>query len=133
MSVAAYKRTISETESPRQIERRILSRVTGELEAFLADYDSASQAGRGAILAQGLRTALWENERIWTALRDDLAEPANQFPADLKAALISLALWVERETQVVMGGGGAVAPLVEVNRNIIRGLSGDAGEPVAAE
>lgn len=133
MSVAAYKRTISETESPRQIERRILSRVTGELEAHMAAFDSAAGYERLGLLSQGLRTALWENERIWMALRDDLAEPGNTFPADLKAALISLALWVERETQTVMGGGGTVAPLVEVNRNIIRGLSGDAGEPVAAE
>jgi len=89
--------------------------------------------------SSGSRLSLWERMmaalgiRNGSSLRDDLAEPANQFPADLKAALISLALWVERETQVVMGGGGTVSPLVEVNRNIIRGLSGDAGEPVAAE
>lgn len=133
MSVAAYKRTISETESPRQIERRILSRVTGELEAHMAEYDSAAGHDRVGLLAQGLRNALWENERIWIALRDDLAEPENRFPPALKAALISLALWVERQTQMVMGGGGEVTPLVEVNRNIIRGLSGDAGGPLAAE
>ncbi|MDX2482325.1 MAG: flagellar biosynthesis regulator FlaF, partial [Pseudodonghicola sp.] len=32
MGIAAYKRTISQTETPRQIERRVLSRATSELE-----------------------------------------------------------------------------------------------------
>ena len=39
MSIAAYKRTIRESESPRQIERRVFARVTSELEKHSQDFD----------------------------------------------------------------------------------------------
>lgn len=125
MSIAAYKRTISDTESPRQIERRILSGVTATLETHQAEFDSAEGNGdKLGILAGGLRDALWRNEQIWMTLRNDLAENGNALPPDLRAGLISIALWVERQTQSVMGATGKVKPLVDINRNIIRGLEG---------
>ncbi|MCP1169237.1 flagellar biosynthesis regulator FlaF [Limimaricola litoreus] len=132
MSIAAYKTTIRESESPRQIERRILSRVTGQMAVRAEAYDRAeSKLDRGAILADGLRDDLAINQKFWIELQFDLAQPGNGLPAELRGGLISLALWVERQTNAVMGGDAGVGALVEVNRSIVAGLAGQA--PAEAE
>ncbi|MFY0597929.1 MAG: flagellar biosynthesis regulator FlaF [Cognatishimia sp.] len=126
MSIAAYKRTISETESPRQIERRVLSNVTAEMESKYLAFDQAETSGdKLALLAEGLRDTLWYNERIWLAMRNDLSETGNALSPDLKAGLISLALWVETHTQGVLKGERKVKPLLDINRSIVRGLEGN--------
>lgn len=126
MSIAAYKRTISQTESPRQIERRVLSTVTAEMESKYFAFDQAETPGEKlALLADGLRDTLWYNERIWMTMRNDLVESANGLSPDLKAGLISLAIWVENHTQGVMKGEKTVKPLLDINRSIIRGLEGN--------
>jgi len=126
MSIAAYKRTISETESPRQIERRVLSNVTAEMESKYLAFDQAETSGdKLALLAEGLRDTLWYNERIWLTMRNDLSETGNALSPDLKAGLISLALWVETHTQGVLKGERKVKPLLDINRSIVRGLEGN--------
>ncbi|MCA0922628.1 flagellar biosynthesis regulator FlaF [Pseudooceanicola nanhaiensis] len=130
MSIAAYKRTIRESESPRQIERRILARLTGQLENYAVAYDGAEdRAGRLQLLHDGLHKVLTDNQKMWTALKNDLASPGNALPAELRATLLSLALWVERQTSVVMGGGAGVGDLATVNRHIVAGLAGEAPGP----
>ncbi|MGV6810849.1 MAG: flagellar biosynthesis regulator FlaF [Brevirhabdus sp.] len=127
MHIAAYKRTISETEAPRQIERRILAQVTAELErAHLAYDEEQEKAEKLRLLSDGLRDALWRNEQVWMAFRSDLAEPENALNPQLKAGLLSLALWVERHTQGVMAGSQKIKPLIDVNRSIFLGLGGNA-------
>ncbi|MFC2970551.1 flagellar biosynthesis regulator FlaF [Acidimangrovimonas pyrenivorans] len=128
MSIAAYKRTIIETEAPRQIERRILAQVTGQLEQHQEKFDASGDLSeRLSLLAGDLRACLWDNEQVWLMLRSDLSEPENALPPQLRAGLLSIALWIERQTNLVMRGTGNIGPLVEVNRSIIRGLAGDAG------
>ncbi len=123
MSLAAYKTTIRHSESPRQIERRILSRLTGELEAHAA-FDTATTAGeRLTILSGGLRNALIENQKFWNELKYDLALPENALPPALRAGLMSLALWVDRQTAAIMGGSPGVRALAEINRTIVAGLA----------
>jgi flagellar protein FlaF len=134
MSVAAYKANIRETENPRDIERRILLRIAGEMDRHAADYDAAGGAAeRLRILSGGLRETLAENVKFWSALRFDLAEPGNALQPELRAALISLALWVERQTNAVIGGEKGLAALVSTNRAIAAGLAGQAPVPRDAE
>lgn len=126
MSIAAYKRTISETESPRQIERRVLSRVTSELERFGADYDAAERGlDKLAILSNGLNDALWQNQRVWMAFRNDLAQEGNTLPPALRAGLLSLSAWVDTHTKGVLNGKNKVRPLIDINQTIIRALEGN--------
>ncbi|MGC9370111.1 MAG: flagellar biosynthesis regulator FlaF [Paracoccaceae bacterium] len=130
MSIAAYKRTIRESETPRQIERRILSRITGQLEQHAQNFDSAeARSDRQSMLASGLRTSLNENQAMWRAMRHDLAAEGNALPPELRASLLSLALWVDRQSAAVMGGEKGVGALVAINRSIIAGLSGQAPRP----
>ncbi len=124
MSVDAYKRTIRESESPRQIEARVLARITGDLKQRSADFDSAgTREKRARVLAEGLRNPLMENQKFWALLRDDLATEGNALPAQLRAQLLSIALWVDRQTIQVLGGGQGLAALIDVNSNILAGLN----------
>jgi flagellar biosynthesis activator protein FlaF len=133
MSINAYKTTIRQSESPRQIERRILVRLTGALEAHAAYDKLDSSVQRIDILAKGLRDALAENQKFWSELKHDLSQPENQLPPNLRAGLLSLALWIDKHTAAVLGGQTGVMALVEVNRAIITGLatSSPAAAPVA--
>jgi|DeeseametaMP1786_FD_contig_41_423775_length_1957_multi_18_in_0_out_0_3 flagellar protein FlaF len=125
MSIAAYKRTIRESESPRQIERRVFVRVTGELEKHSTVYDTTrSRPDRVAILAQGLRAQLADNLKLWSTIKHDLSHPENGLPLPLKAGLISLALFVERQSAQVLGGEAGLGVLVTINQSLISGLSG---------
>jgi flagellar biosynthesis activator protein FlaF len=125
MGIAAYKQTITETETPRQIERRVFSLVTSRLEQFQQEFDvKKDNVEKLDILANGLRHALWQNEQIWIAVKRDLAESENALSDDLRASLISLSIWVEKHTLQVLEGKAKVRPLLDINRNIIRGLEG---------
>jgi flagellar protein FlaF len=126
MSITAYKRTIKQTESPRQIERRVFANVTAELEVQSEEFDVTEKSGdKLRILSGGLRDTLSYNQRIWQTIRSDLVNPANGLAPDLRAGLISLSLWVESHTNEVLKGQKKVKPLLDINRSIIRGLEGN--------
>ncbi|MEM9809762.1 MAG: flagellar biosynthesis regulator FlaF [Pseudomonadota bacterium] len=123
---AAYKQTITETEEPREIERKVFIQVTGELER-------AAREASHPLSAPAL-DALSRNQKLWGELMFDCAYKDNPLPAQLKAGIISLALFVDRHTPDVISGDKTIEPLLEINRNIIRGLAGQKpeGEPVEA-
>lgn len=125
MSLSAYRRTLVQTETPRQIERRIMVRITADLSAHADRYDASyDRSERLAVLSGGLRDALSDNVRFWSALKADLMSPGNALPPDLRGGLANLAAFVERQTGAVLGGSGTVAALVGVNRPVIAALSG---------
>ena len=126
MSLSAYKKTIKNTEQPRDIERRILSQVTSDLEAVKASIDDIDASERKSAITPDVRKALWDNQKLWITVKADLMAPENQLAPSLKADLISLAHWIDKQTSEILKGEGTVEPLIEVNRNIINGLSGRA-------
>ncbi|MGI3170978.1 flagellar biosynthesis regulator FlaF [Pseudooceanicola sp. C21-150M6] len=130
MSIAAYKRTIRESETPRQIERRVFVRVTNGIAEIAKRYDAAAdRQTRADILATELQYPLIENQKLWSTIKHDLMLPDNGIPPQLKAGLISLALFVERQTAMIVGGNGNAGVLVQINESIIAGLTGDAPGP----
>jgi flagellar protein FlaF len=114
MSIAAYTQTIKETETPRQIERRVVAQVTIALERHAADGP----------VSPAFRDALYDNQRLWGAFRGDLIDEQNALPPELRAGLISLSFWVDRHTAQVLEGQGTAEALVDVNRKILAGLRG---------
>jgi len=129
MSLSAYRRTLKDTETPRQIERRVLVRVTSDIAAYADRHDAAeNRMERLGVLSDGLRDALFDNVRLWSTLKADVLNPGNQLPAELRGSLAGLATFVERHTSTVLGGEGRVAALLDINRPIIAGLSGQATE-----
>lgn len=129
MSLSAYKNTIKATESPRAIERRILSQMNLRLGAHQSEYDGAEAGGaRLGILAGPLREALNDNVRLWLEFKADLSRPGNTLPPELRAGLLSLAIFVERQTSLVLRGQGTVKALMDVNAPLIAALQTQGSE-----
>ncbi len=129
MSLSAYKKTIKNTETPRAVERRILNQVTARLEEHVGAFDSTDdKKARLSILAGSLRDALQDNIRIWNAFQSDLLKTDNSLPAADRAGLISLSKFVEKRTSELLKGEQSLASLVDINRQIIRGLQGQTPE-----
>ena len=99
--------------NPREVEYRLFQQITRALMAAGAE-DRASDA---------FRDAVENNRRLWDALRSDLESEANWLAKDLKAKLISLALWVSRHSDMVIDSTAEVGPLIAVNQTIMEGLA----------
>jgi len=112
MSISAYRQSMKDTSSPRELERRVFQQVTQQLEV----------AGRGEDRVARIR-AVARNRQLWSTLVADLGEQGNMLPAPLRANLISLGLWVDRYSGQALQSDRPLAPLVDVNRAIIQGLS----------
>jgi flagellar protein FlaF len=68
-------------------------------------------------------TALMSVRRLWAALLDDLANPQNELPRELRAALISVGLWVMREAEAIRQRRSEnFRGLIDVNETIGAGL-----------
>jgi hypothetical protein len=72
--------------------------------------DRAPSAGPGDRLADRSRP------------RHQAAADDNQLPKEIRAGIISLAIWVNKETTLVMDGQTDLDPLISVNKSIIEGL-----------
>jgi flagellar biosynthesis activator protein FlaF len=118
MSVNAYRRVQEIAATPRSTEYRLMSEITAEM---IAARD-AGQSGAA------LMPALHRNRRAWSTFAALCADDANQLAAELRAQIISLALWVERHTSEVVRSRESVDDLIQVNRAIIEGLANENGE-----
>jgi flagellar protein FlaF len=62
-------------------------------------------------------------QRLWTYLIKDLGHPDNGLPDQLKGQLISIGLWVMRESdRVVRGEQKSLEALIDINAMIQEGL-----------
>jgi len=113
----AYGAVIRQTESPRDIEFRVFELATTALSA----------ADRPDVPVGERTTALHRNRELWQTLAVDLADANNALPDHLRADLLSLAIWVTRETSGAMRGG-SLDSLIAVNRRIMQGLRPNQGE-----
>lgn len=109
---AAYGSAQHKTDDPRDLEYRLLAQVTG---ALIKCKESSSD------LRALIDAALW-NRDVWSALRVDLSDENNGLPKSLRAAIISVSIWVEKETLRIMDGQGDLEALIDINRNIMAGL-----------
>lgn len=115
MSLNAYQRTRTITETARSTERRLMMQITGDLIA-------ARDAGKAGA---ALMPALFRNRELWSALASACAARGNALPDTLRASIVSIGLWVDRYTSDVVAGRDRIDPLIEVNRTIIEGLHED--------
>ena len=109
---SAYRKAQNVTESSRDIEYRLLAQVTGAL----IDANAADTP-----LAKRFDVVLW-NRNVWAVLREDLLDPRNQLPKELKLSLVSLSIWVEKETFTILDGQRELDALIDVNKSIMDGL-----------
>ena len=114
MGLQAYQKAATWAESPRQMEYRLFAQVTLALmEAAKADPKD---------IPARIDALDW-NRRVWTALSEDCSSPGNALPAQLRASIISLAIWVGRQTSKVIRREDSIESLIEINRMIMQGLA----------
>lgn len=72
-----------------------------------------------------MRTALRLNWRLWTILQSDLLEPDCPVPPELRANMLSLSNFVDRQAVAFMANPDArlLDTLISINREISAGLS----------
>lgn len=115
MSLQAYQQTAALSENPRDAEYRLFGQVTRALiEAAAVPPEDV----RGRI------DALDWNRRLWSALASDCSDPGNVLPPPLRAQIISLSMWVSRHTSAVIRREEEIDPLIDINRIMMQGLSG---------
>jgi len=113
MSLRAYQQAATRTENPRETEYRLFAQVTLALiEAAKADVND---------IPARIDALDW-NRRVWSALGEDCSDPGNALPAQLRASIISLAIFVGRHTSKVIRGQDQIETLIEINRSIMQGL-----------
>jgi len=94
-------------------ERQLLSRSIDMLSA-------AAAVGRESMEAV---EALHFTNRIWTAFVEDLGSSDNALPKELRANLISIGLWLLRETEDIrQGRANNFEGLIEVSQIIRDGI-----------
>jgi len=113
MSLANYQRVQTIAESPRNTEFRLVSQITGDMIA-------ARDAG---LKGSELVSALHRNREMWGAFSTACGTAGNALPDELRAGIISLALWVDRFTSEVITGREPIEELIAVNRLILEGLA----------
>ena len=111
----AYAENATSTRTDRATEYDLFARVTHRIKA-------AAEAGPKAY--PQLVEALYDNRRLWTTLAVDVADASNKLPQELRAQIFYLSEFVQLHTGQVLARKARLAPLLEVNAAIMRGLSG---------
>jgi len=124
MSVTSYKTAQLHTASPLSVEIMAFQKATAALEQALADsrLDLSQDAPRKMQRHTRLCDAVYQNTRLWLTLLEDLSNPANRLPDDLKGRLASLAATSVRHGRRVLAGEASLNLLIDINRAIYAGL-----------
>ena len=128
--VDAYKRTLNQTGSTRDTEFRLLGQVTTAL--INAQKIAGETKADPTKMAQFADALNWNNQ-VWDLFADDCGTAGNQLPRELRGAIVSLGIWVKKETQAALNGSGDLDSLIAVNRDIMKGLRNSAANQQAQE
>lgn len=109
MSAARYAVIQDTTAVPRDVELRALRMVNGLL---------AAAAARDPLRAAALHKA----HRMWSILLGDLLSSVNALPDGLRANLIALGLWAQRECLARLTDDHSLEPIQALHRDLIEGL-----------
>jgi flagellar biosynthesis activator protein FlaF len=110
----AYNDVIEDShQTLRAREQAAMDRVIGMLRA-------AQEKGPQS---RELIDALFYLRRLWMIFIDDLSDPNNELPAQLRAGIISIGVWMMKEIDRVRGGATHdLTPMIEINVLIRNGL-----------
>ena len=110
----AYNEVIEDSrQTMRARERQAMDRVIAMLRA-------AQEKGPGS---RERIEALFYLRRLWTIFINDLNDPNNELPEQLRAGIISIGIWMMKEIERVQGGAtDDLTPMIEINVLIRDGL-----------
>ena len=110
----AYNEVIEDSrQTMRARERQAMDRVIAMLRA-------AQEEGP---LSRERVEALFYLRRLWTIFLDDLKDPNNELPEQLRAGIISIGIWMMKEIDRARGRQtDDLTPMIEINEIIRDGL-----------
>jgi flagellar protein FlaF len=110
----AYNDVIEDShQTLRAREQAAMDRV---IEMLRAAQEKGAQS-------RELIDALFYLRRLWMIFIDDLNDPNNELPAQLRAGIISIGVWMMKEIDRVRGGVTSdLTPMIEINVLIRNGL-----------
>jgi flagellar biosynthesis activator protein FlaF len=110
----AYNEVIEDSrQTMRARERQAMDRV-------IAMLRTAHEKGPGS---RERVEALFYLRRLWMIFLNDLNDPNNELPEQLRAGIISIGIWMIREIDRVRGGAtDDLTPMIEINALIRDGL-----------
>lgn len=101
-------------QTDRDQEYLAFSRVTRHLQQAIDSEDRKMMI-----------SAAFANNQLWTVLAADLAHADNALPDQLKAGLLSLAIFSIKQGQKVLSENAPATTLVDINLKIMKGLRGE--------
>ncbi len=121
---SAYRNTATQTESQRDKEYRLLGQVT----AALIECEPLMEAAfSDPIKMAKVVDAITWNQKVWDLFIHDSGLASNPFPEELRSNIVSLGIWVTKETGTILDtNDGDINDLIEVNKAILRGLAANA-------
>lgn len=72
-------------------------------------------------------SAVHANRTLWTHLAAQVADDANALSEDLRARIFYLAEFTNFHSRKALKGEVSIAPLIEINTSVMRGLSPQGG------
>ena len=111
----AYNDIIEDAPSAMRAQERIA------LDTVIRLLRDASSKGPKSVEAVN---ALFQLRQLWSVFLDDLKSPENGLPNALRARLVSIGIWVNKEIDRLRSGACQdFTPLIEINEIIRDGLS----------
>jgi flagellar protein FlaF len=112
--VAAYAQQQKRNLSPREVEAMAFTKAAVLLE------EAKKHTGNIEEYSKALRF----NHLLWTIIQADLTEPDNELPPEIKANVMSLSIFVDKQTTKALRSSvpADLDVLININRNLAAGL-----------
>ena len=110
----AYAQTQKSALPPREVEAMAFTKAAlmlDEAKGQTEDYDAYA-------------AALKFNQLLWTIIQADIVDTANTLPPQLKANILSLSIFVDKQTLKALSDTDAknLDSLIDINKNLAEGL-----------
>lgn len=109
----AYSTASAPIRTARGTEYDAIARIT---------YQLKTAAAKGADDFVALVDAIQSNNKMWQIFAIDVADKNNSLPKELKAQIFYLAEFTRHHTSKVLARQANVAPLLDINLAVLRGL-----------
>jgi flagellar protein FlaF len=112
--IQAYAQTQKSSLSPREVEAMAFTKAALMLEEAknnVDDYDNYA-------------SALKFNQLLWTIIQADIIDKENELPPQLKANILSLSIFVDKQTVKALADTKTqhIEALININKNLAEGL-----------
>lgn len=102
-----------DSREARERERLAIDRSIALMEIAAAEFASSADMAKAVVFTN----------KLWAVLIEDLANPANGLPKELRAQIVSIGIWILREIEAIRTGERkSFEDVIQVSKAIREGL-----------